>query len=409
MPLLPPASGSPRIFHLAAAAFLLVAPFPSSAGWRVFFLLAAAAVLAWRSFARREPCGFALVPRAFALAATAWSLLCGASLLWSVDAGYTLQELRRELLYGGLAFGVFFAGTRTAEELRLWLRAVIAAAIVLGACEWLRALLPHAGWTKSISVGPGPFSTHVALVVPLLAIAAWPAPHGMGWRLPATVAACVALLLMGLAGENRILWIALIAAALVAFVLFVARLPREHRARGLAARAFVAGVALLVVLMALSTEYKFRFYPGASNTKEMLAQDERPVIWRLAIEKAGEAPVLGHGYGRDIVGAQMRQGLQDAGAVPYNHGHSVLLDTALQLGFVGVAAFLAMFAGLAAALFAARRTPAGLPLAIAGLAMMTGYALKNVTDDFYFRPNSLVFWAIAGMLLGRIARSRGEP
>ena len=409
MPLPPSASGSPRIFPVAAAAFLIVAPFPSSAGWRVFFLLVALAALAWRSWRWRVPTGLGQVPRAFAVTAIAWSLLCVASLLWSVDPGYTLQELRRELLYCALAFAVFFAGTRTDAELALWLRLVIAGALVAGACQWLRVILPNAQWAKSISIGPGPFSTHVAMVVPILAIAAWPAPHGLGWRPWASIAACAALLVMGLAGESRILWIALIAAALVAFVLFAASRPKAPRSRAIAARIFVAGVALLVVLMALSTEYKLRFYPGAGgSTREMLALDERPIIWKLAFENAAHEPVLGHGYGRDIAGAEMRQGLQDASATPYNHGHSVLLDTALQLGLVGTTLFLAMMGCLASALLAARRTAAGMPLAIAGLAMMTGYALKNVTDDFYFRPNSLVFWAIAGMLLGRAARARAE-
>jgi len=406
MPLFPPASGSQRVFLAAAAAFLLVAPFPSSAGWRVFFLVVAAAALAWRTVRLREPSGLALVPRAFAATAIAWALLCVASLAWSVDPGYTLQELRRELLYGVLAFVVFFAATRGDEELALWLRLTFAAVFVLGTCQWLRALFPNAEWARAISIGPGPFSTHVAIVMPMLAIAAWPAPHGLGWRLPASIAACVALALMGLAGESRILWIALIAAALVQFVLFVSTLPQGHRARALASRAFVAGVALLVVLMAFSTESKLRVYPGASSAREMFALDERPVIWKLAARLSLEAPVLGRGYGRDIAGPQMRLGLQDAGAAPYNHGHSVFLDTVLQLGFVGLAAFVAMMGCLIAALASVRRTAAGAPLAIAGLAMIAAYAVKDMTDDFYFRPNSLIFWAMAGMLVGRAARLR---
>jgi O-antigen ligase len=408
MPLLPPASGSQRIFLLAAAAFIVVAPFPSSAGWRVFFLLVATGALAWRSLRLREASGLALVPRAFAATGITWALLCAVSIAWSIDPGYTAQELRRELFYGLLAFVVFFAATRSAVELALWLRLIFAGAFVLGICQWLRATFPDAQWANSISIGPGPFATHVAMVLPMLTIAAWPAPHGLGWRLPASIAACAVLAIMGLAGESRILWFALIAAALVAFVLFAAGLPRGHRARTIATRAFVAGVALLVVLMAVSTENKLRVYPGASTTREMLALDERPVIWKLAVEEATHAPVLGHGYGRDIAGAHMRQGLENAGAMPYNHGHSVFLDTAIQLGLVGLAVFIAMMGSLVAGLAAVRRMPAGAPIAIAGLAMITAYALKDVTDDFYFRPNSLIFWAMAGMLLGRAARLKSS-
>jgi hypothetical protein len=39
-----------------------------------------------------------------------------------------------------------------------------------------------------------------------------------------------------------------------------------------------------------------------------------------------------------------------------------------------------------------------------GLAMLAGFVVKNLTDDFFYRHNALVFWAINGMLLG-LARS----
>jgi O-antigen ligase len=374
----------------------------------VFFILLAAATLLWRAYARREPLGLSRVPRAFAFSAIAWIAMCVASLLWSIDAGYTAQELRRELLYGSLAFVVFFAGTRSAAELHLWLRVLILGVVVLGACEWLRAAFPDERWARAISVGPGPFSTHLVMILPLLALAAWHAPDGLGWRISTTLATCGLLLFLALAGESRILWVALMAAAVVAFPLYAKAAAPGERARSLATRAFVAAVVMLVLLMALSTEYKSRYYPRAKSTAEMFALDERPLIWRVALAKVAEAPVIGHGYGRDIVGDEMRASLQDAGVTPYNHGHSVFIDAALQLGLAGALLFLAMMAALAAALAAARRTAAGLPIAIGGLAMLAAYAVKNITDDFYFRPNSLVFWAIAGMLLGRAARAAGK-
>ncbi len=100
------------MFKFSAAAFLLVAPFPSSAGWRVFFMLVALIALAWQAYRGEGSMGLARIPRAFLIGAVAWIVLCMGSLAWSVDPGYTVAELRREILYGGLAFIVFFAGTR---------------------------------------------------------------------------------------------------------------------------------------------------------------------------------------------------------------------------------------------------------------------------------------------------------
>ena len=77
---------------------------------------------------------------------------------------------------------------------------------------------------------------------------------------------------------------------------------------------------------------------------------------------------------------------------------------ALQTGVLGLAAFTALMAALAWAFAATARRTGGLPLAIAGLALLAGYLTKNLTDDFFFRPSSLIFWAMAGMLLGLAAR-----
>ena len=46
----PSQSGVRRALLAAGAAFLLVAAFPSSAGWRVFFLLVALSVLLWEAW-----------------------------------------------------------------------------------------------------------------------------------------------------------------------------------------------------------------------------------------------------------------------------------------------------------------------------------------------------------------------
>ena len=72
MPLIRPASGAQRVFLASAAAFLLVAAFPSSAGWRVFFLLVALAALSWQAAKGGEALELGRIPRPFATAAVAF-------------------------------------------------------------------------------------------------------------------------------------------------------------------------------------------------------------------------------------------------------------------------------------------------------------------------------------------------
>jgi O-antigen ligase len=405
MPLIRPASGAQRVVLVSAAAFLLVAPFPSSAGWRVFFLVCALAALAWQAAKGVQPLELARIPRPFALAALAWIALAIASLAWSVDPGYTEQELRRELLYGALAFIVFFACTRTAKHLHLWLRMLLVATIVLGIGEWLRFLFPASEIFRKTSMGPGPFSTHVVLMAPLLLFALWPAPVGTGRGLRLTIVLAGLLVIAGIAGDSRILWPALLASALVAFVVFSAQTPARHPSRKAAKRAFIVAIVLLPLLMLVSADYKLRKYPQAESTVESFTFDERPLIWKIAVRAAAEHPWIGHGYGREIVAPELRAELVKAGQLkPYNHGHNVLLDAVIQMGALGLIAFATMMGALAWAFAEARKREGGVALAIVGLATLTGYFVKNFTDDFFFRPNSLVFWAIAGMLLGLASR-----
>jgi O-antigen ligase len=405
MPLIRSAGGAQRVFLASAAAFLLVAPFPSSAGWRVFFLLVALGALAWQAMKGLRPLELALVPRPFALAACAWGALAIASLAWSVDAEYTQQELRRELLYGALAFVVFFAGTRAARELHLWLLMLLTTTLALAAGEWLRLLFPALGLFRHASMGPGPFSTHLVVIAPLVVVALWPAPGGMASGARRGMLLALLLALAGIGADSRILWPALIACATAAFLAFAAQLPAGHPSRKPARRALAAAFIVLPVLMAVSIEYKMRLYPSASSGVDSLILDERPLIWRTAVRAVEAHPWIGHGYGREIIGAQLRAQLARAGQpAPYSHGHNVFIDTAIELGAVGVAAFAALFASLAFAFTRARRREGGAMIAIAGLALVAGYLVKNLTDDFFFRPNSLVFWAVAGMMLGFAAR-----
>jgi O-antigen ligase len=406
-----PPGGAQRVFFWSAAAFLLVAPFPSSAGWRVFFILVALLALCWQAYKGEGGMDFARIPRTFRFCALLWIALCIASLAWSIDPGYTLAELRREILYGGIAFIVFFAGTREPAQLHAWIKVLFAGALLLGIGEWVHFLQSSGGERAShFNMGPGPFSTHVAILAPLLVLFAWRPPIGMGWTNGAMLALAGALLIAGVAGDSRFLWVALLASAIIAFATYWTRAPSTQPGRIGVRRAFVAMLLLLPVFMAGSAEYKVRYYPHAASTLESLALDERPLIWKIAVGKALETPAAGHGYGREIVGRDISASLAAAGrTTPYYHGHNVFLDMVIQLGVVGLAVFCAFLASLAMAFASARDARDGLPLAIAGLAMLAGYLTKDMTDDFFFRPNSLVFWAIAGMLLGLAARLPRRP
>lgn len=367
-------------------------------------LLLALAALVFMTLARGRAWELARLPRGVALCAMAWMALCVASVAWSADRAYTASELQREILYGVFAFVVLYSGTRSMRDARMATYAVLGGTLLLGAFEWLRHAMPWLPYADKYEAAQGPFSTHIALVAPLLALVAWPAPGGLAAR-PRTVALLAAgLVAAGLATENRMLWLALAAGCIVAFAAFQAGSAPAQRARML--RILLGTLALIALAIAASWEYKAaRYYPHAGTAVESISQDERPRVWSAAGAIVAERPLNGHGYGREIVGNRIEAALPPKMSVHIRHAHNVFIDVAVQLGAAGVVIFVALLATLVAAYARVRNVPAGAGVAVAGFALVTTFVVKNLTDDFFFRPNSLTFWAINGILL---ALARGS-
>ena len=52
------------------------------------------------------------------------------------------------------------------------------------------------------------------------------------------------------------------------------------------------------------------------------------------------------------------------------------------------------------------RDPVLAPLGMMGIALVTGFVVKNLTDDFLHRHNALLFWALNGVFLGLARAAR---
>jgi len=359
---------------------------------------------AWRALRAGERPRAGRLPRAVLVAGIAWIALCVASVAWSDDLAYSIVELRRELAYGLGAFVAFHALARVPRDTHLAVGALVAGALALGLLEWAGALFPGLPEAFKYRAALGYFSTEVVIAAPLLAVVAWPRPEGLGAGRATIVALAAGLVAGGLASENRMLWLALAVGTLAGFAVFRRVAPPEARSAG-AGPVFLLVVAVAALLVAASWEYKaWRYYPQAAGAMQSLSLDERPLIWKSAIAPIAERPWTGHGFGREIAGDAIERGLARGGSPNrFRHAHNVFLDVALQLGFPGLAVFVALFAALVAAFLRAAGRPGGAAVGIAGVAMLAAFLTKNLTDDFFHRPNSLVFWAVTGMLLGLAA------
>lgn len=384
------------------AAFLFVLPFSSSAALRNA-LLALAAILVvvdvFRGTAPRPrlPAARVLVPM---LAYGAWSV---ASVAWSVDPAYSASELRPGLLYPFIAFLVFFVATTDAAAIDRWAWSLAAGLTALGIVAAAQMVLD--GWwdPQRWHGDVGFYATHVVLALPLLAWAFLrTAPGSRGRRVALAAAALLTFLAMSW-NDNRIAWVAL--AAMMVLALFVLRddLSGPVRTRMLA----VAAVALVAFagLFAFSLEQRAARLEGTEFAAEaQLSRDPRPAIWDYAARRHGEAPWIGHGYGRGILQLEFRTGVTPGvDNTKHTHAHNTPINVLVQGGVIGLALFAWMVAALVREMAAGLRDGSSRRhVATLGLVLVAGFAIRNMTDDFLVRHTALLAWALAGAVLGAL-------
>ena len=396
-----------RVLVAASLAFLFLLAFAGSAGLRATALLACACALAvrWREVRLRR----VAFPRDVTVAWCAWALLGVASVAWSVDRPYTLGELRAELLYGALAFSVYFiAAARGDAPWRSWWIALAAGTALALVGQVLQDVLPIEISRHEVDGGPGPYSTQLVLVMPLLFALAWPAPWGLGRGARALAVAMACAGAAALYTGNRMVWLAFaaqIAVAALAWNLLPSSDPQRAR---MARRLIVwAGIVVAVAFIGSLMERSQRFFHHATNVAVSIEADLRPRIWSVAWKEFRQAPWFGHGFGREVLApAFIPLTPPGPGQAELHHGHNTFVDVALELGVVGLAAYVALLLALLGRYRAMLRNPVLAPLGMMGIALVAGFVVKNLTDDFLHRHNALLFWALNGVFLGLARAAR---
>ena len=384
-----------RFAPVAAGVFLFVLPITHTVGIRTValaILALCAGTLWWRD---RPPAP----PRSVLVALGAWAAVAIATLAWTADFEYSQGEVRNEVVYPIVALLAFYAVTRDEARWRLWLRVLTASAGVIAVYAYV-SFAHHATWYTRAYVGDrNAYSTYATLVAPVLLAAALDRDLRRGWRVAA--GASLALTLgAGALTQNRIMWVALLVAALVL-------LATRFRWRGASGGARVAAAAAVLALAAggglqiATVSGQKTLAPGGAEASlpAQIEGDPRRSIWAYAAERIAERPWLGYGYGRGILRKDFRAKFE--GNILNWHGHNLFLNTALGGGLVLLAALVAALAGLGVAL--GRHARASRPCAVV-LAVLAAAIVKSLTDDVLIRENSLLLWSLAGMALGLAAR-----
>jgi hypothetical protein len=240
------------------------------------------------------------------------------------------------------AFALGGAG-RSARLLQWWVGGgLVAALLVVTRSDPTGAAPAATPWLGSNGAG-----TTLAIAA-VMAMGLLPIPAAPRW----VWLAGLALLLAGLVGTwSRSAWLGTLAGAAVTW--------------GLRPRPRLAAVLLMLALAASLTAVASRRWPELAAEVRSIASLEanrnRIVIWTTVPKMIADRPILGTGYGT-FVRAYQRYRPPDAPDLAPPFAHNLLLNTAVEMGLVGLAALVALCgAGLVSAWRWVRRSPQASP------------------------------------------------
>lgn len=362
----------------------------------------------WRE--RRELAKWPLV-----LPIALWAAWSFGAVLWSPYPWVSLHAWLDEVLYPLLVFWGFWLFASRVERARYIAFSCLGACLLLAlisAFYWGR-LQPPTAETFPMRFYPrvGHTSTLALFTIPVfIGLIARGRTRWFG------IAGVLLSLFVGLASLNRFFWPAVVVTLCVSLFPFCRHRPR--RALALLAVLLVGACTALLFFSRFASADAPASGAGRQPIASVLREvpqrvldfdrkmdtDTRPMLWAFYGRQALRHAWLGVGFGKPLPGmvlrSQMPAALLEAEPLAPTHAHDMLLNTWLQTGLPGVVLQIVLLASLAGRYWRLRRADEW--LAAAGLALVAGMVVKNITDDFMWKTTMLAFWAFAGLLLGTL-------
>lgn len=394
---------------LLTAVYVWILPIGHTTALRNIVFFALALLTLWASWKQGLKLRFPI--------AWAWAIYVGVavvSLPYALDPAYSLSEIKTELVYGMLAFALGATWIRNETSFnRLMVLLLTGNAFLVGyAIFQATVLLKDAppNTLGSLHSGFGTFSTYLVTVLPFLV--AYALLHFQPrWRRWIWYGLLTANLLAIYYTISRAAVLAVMAEIAIAATLlgayYLRRLPRQR------ALAYVTlGIVAVIGLAALFNVQMERRVPTnmEANADAAVAQDPRiTILWPAAIQNIRNSPLSGGGFGRNAF--KLRN--PDIGQMSpaFWHAHNMFLNRGVQMGLPGILAFVLLLSAVSWKIRPTadlvRRHQGAAMYAFAGIAMVAGVVVKNMTDDYFIRDNALMFWLLAGALIG-ILSGRSE-
>ncbi len=305
------------------------------------------------------------------------------------------------------------SGPRRGQLLDGLAASCVAAAIIstgLALCQWLQ--LPVLGiWLEELNVDGRPYA-NLSQPNQLSSLLALGAAGVLRWHAARRIGAWVAgvtLLWIGwgiVMTQSRTGWL------FVGMLAAAWWLLRRRAGLRTPAWAVIAGVACFAALVMLHGPLQVLWAQGDAGAAAAVrtAAGPRPLMWRVLVEAALQAPWFGHGWNQVVQAFYDTAGRMPASGTLPMHSHNLLLDLVIYNGIpLGLALFLALAWWVARMLRGCRDADSWC-LAMALLALLAHALVEYPLHYFYFLlPAGLMIGALDVMTKTSVTRMPSAP
>ena len=199
---------------------------------------------------------------------------------------------------------------------------------------------------------------------------------------------------------NRTVWLGFAVESIILGALILRRgaVPTARAKLLLAALAVAALAGSAAMILSIQTDRE------ANGGGRALENDLRFALWPEIVERLGERPLTGYGFGRGLLRSPLQKELGPRDNLW--HAHNLFLEAVLQTGLPGLFLLGLLLFAVARAGWRLTTGPdeAAAACGIALLAVLAGMLVRNMTDTLLVRQNALLFWGVTGVLMGLAAR-----
>ena len=264
-----------------------------------------------------------------------FSLITVLSVIGSIDVDYSLKNIKKYTFISVFLFFAIVNNVRDLKDVKILLLALMISAGVFSLLALIDYCVfgPFFGSRLSfryLDRNLGRFSKFYDLVIPINLALIFITKDNMKKVLftLALLLSIITILLMQMRGSYVVIFLAILAIAFVyrkKLFIFILIIPF-----------FIA--IMMPSNMATRAQEMFKF-GGYLKSDGVL--NYRTEAWKGAVRIIKERPVLGLGVGKSNFGRTVKK--FDDLKIPYDHAHNTILQIAVELGLIGLAAFLWLF------------------------------------------------------------------